>query len=199
MADDCCKLVGNFFNETELNFDTYGCFISVNININTEYTDYECSTMVGGATTGTINLSGYAGTAIYRGCPGRAGVQVLWLRKYDCENDVLHFIFSGAGRSFMSVDSITGLTLAKTFPKKTRVTSASSQSGPSSLYSDYLQTEGIGMSYTAGPITFDTGNGATCTLPNMGVGEGSYYLQNFSIEMVPGSVPVANYTFAYNS
>ena len=197
-TDDCCKLVGNFINDTGFNFDPSGCFISVNNNINTEYSNTECDDMIGGFTSGSLNLSGYAGAEIYTGCPGRAGVQVLWLRKYDCTNDILHFIYAGEGRSFMSLDSITGITLSKSYDKQTRVISASSQSGPSSLYSDTLQTEGIGMRYTKGPITFNTNTEANCTLSNMGLGVSDYYLQNFNIEMVPGSIPVANYTFAYN-
>ena len=53
------------------------------------------------------------------------------------------------------------------------------------------------MIYSVGPISFDTSSEAGCTLGNMGMGTGDYYLQNFRVELVPGAIPVANYTFAY--
>ena len=196
MASDCCKFVGNFFNQTSFTFPE-GCFTSVSNNINTEYADFECNDLIGGYTVGSLTLTAYAGVEIFKGCPGRAGVQVLWLRKYDCSNDKLHFIYAGEGRSFMSDNASSYVSLNKTFSKNTKMISASSQSGPFSLFSEIEQVEGLGMKYTKGPITFDTATSNGCSLPNMGIGTGSYFLQNFSIELVPGSIPVANYSFAY--
>lgn len=199
MADSCCKLVGNFFNDTGFTFDSLaGCFISVNNNINTEYTDYGCDEMLGGYSVGSLNLSGYADNKAYVGCPGQASCQILWIRKYDCEQDRLHFIFAGQGRSSVSGDADTLVTLNKEFPNKTRIINASSQSGPTSIYTDMEQTEGLGMTYNKGPISFDSSYEAGCTLNNLGIGTSDYYLQNFRIDLVPGSIPVANYTFAYN-
>lgn len=198
MASKCCLLVGNFFDDTDFTFDSLGgCFISVNNNINTEYNDFSCTSMLGGYRTGSLNLAGYASTDIYSGCPGSAAVQILWLRKYDCENDELHFIFSGEGRSHVSGNADVWATLNNEYPEKTRMLSASSQSGPSSIFTDIEQTEGLGMTYSKGPISFDTSGEEGVTLPNLGMGLGDYYLQNFRLELVPGSVPIANYTFAY--
>jgi len=194
----CCNLVGNFLSETGLQLPG-GCFISVNTNINTEYSDQGCDSMLGGYTVGSMNLSAYVSTEVYTGCGGRAGAQVIWIRKYDCELDLLHFIFAGEGRSFLS-DDISGfgtISLNNTYPNRTRSLSASAQSGPTSFYTDVIQIEGKGMAYSGGPISFDTSNQAGCTLANMGLGVSDYYLQNFSIELVPGAIPVANYTFAY--
>ena len=89
--------------------------------------------------------------------------------------------------------------MTQEYSKKSQIISASSQSGPQAMYTDIEQTEGVGMSYSKGPITFDTSSEATCTLDNMGVGTSDYYLQNFNIELVPGQIPVANYTFAYSA
>jgi len=198
MASSCCKLVGNFYDETTFDFSQFGgCFISVNNDINTEYNDYSCEDMLGGYSVGSLNLAGYAGTDAYIGCPGSASVQVLWLRKYDCENDKLYFIYAGEGRSSVSGDAEKYVSLNKEFPNKTSIISASSQSGPNSIFIDIEQTEGIGMAYNVGPISFDTSSEAGCTLDNMGMGTSAYYLQNFRVELVPGSIPVANYTFAY--
>jgi len=197
---DCCKLVGNFNSATSFSLPL-GCFISVNNNINTEFTDHQCSDLIGGATVGSLNLSGYASTQVHIGCPGRAGVQVLWLRKYDCATDTVYFIYTGQGRSFMSGefdDFSISLNKTASTGKETRILSASSQSGPTGLISDIIQAEGIGMTYGSGPIAFNTETGSGSTLSNMGIGTGSYYLQNFNIELSPGAIPVANYTFAYN-
>ena len=76
--------------------------------------------------------------------------------------------------------------------------SASSQSGPSAQYSDVVQTEGVGMDYFGGPINFNTDNSIGVVVNNMGIGTGNYYLQNFRLELVPGGIPVASYTFSYN-
>jgi len=196
MADNCCKFVGEFFNQTSFTFPA-GCFTSVSNNINTEYADFECTEMLGGFTLGSLTLTAYAGTDIFKGCPGRANVQVLWLRKYDCSNDALHFIYAGEGRSSMSYNASDYVSLNRTYNKNTRMISASSQSGPTALFTDIEQIEGLGMQYNKGPISFDTSTSAGCTLPNMGIGISSYFLQSFSIELVPGSIPVANYAFAY--
>lgn len=200
MAGKCCNLVGNFF-DTGFNFPGNGCFISVNNNINTDFgSNYGCDNLdISGQTTGSLNLAGYAGNEVYYGCPGRAGVQILWTRKYDCSEDYVHFVFSGGGRSFKYGDVDDYLSLKIEYSKTTRILNASSQSGPQSMYTDIEQVEGIGMAYTKGPITFDTAGEATCTLTNMGVGTSDYYLQNFNIEFVPGAIPVANYTFAYSA
>lgn len=195
MSSGCCKLVGNFLVETGLSLP--GCVISVQNNVNTEYNDYGCSYLVGGSRSGTINISAYSNMGIHVGCPSRAGTQVIWLKKYSCELDETFFIFSGQGRSFKTSDA-TGVYLIKTAVGGSTVSvSASSQSGPSSLYNYSVQEEGLGMSYSGGPINFDTSTESGCTSPNMGIGSSSYYLQNFQIEYVPGSIPVASYVFNY--
>ena len=194
---DCCKLVGNFLEDTGMVLP--GCIISVSNNINTDYSNaYVCNSLDGGATIGSLNISGYVDTGVYQGCQGSAGVQILWNRKYDGEVNTTYFIYNGPGRSFEPEDGAPGVTLIHVFNNSSRIMSASSQSGPSSQYSDVLQTEGVGMDYSGGPINFNTDGSVGCTVGNMGIGTGDYYLQNFRIELVPGSIPVASYTFSYN-
>jgi len=198
MASDCCHLVGNFFNDTAFNIPG-GCIISVNNTINTEFSDNSCGYMSEGPRIGTLNISGYADNTIYTGCPARAGVQVLWMRKYICEEDTTFFIYLGPGRSFMQDHASGYVSLGSESSSKTITVSASSQSGPASMFSINEQTEGLGMSYAKGPISFSTDSENGCVLSNMGVGTGNYYLQTFNIELVPGSIPIASYTFAYNA
>lgn len=193
----CCHLVGNFFEDTSFNFSD--CIVSVNNTVNTELNDYGCGNITEGPRIGTLNISGYVDTNIYTGCPARAGVQVLWMRKYRCDIDSTHFIFLGAGRSFMHEAASGYVNLIKEASSTTNTVSASSQSGPAALFSINVQKEGVGMSYSKGPITFNTSTESGCTLGNLGVGIGSYYLQTFNIELVPGAIPIASYTFAYNA
>lgn len=196
-SSGCCQLVGDFF--THAPFSLPGCIISVNNNINTEYNDYGCGGLTGGPRIGTLNISGYTDKGIHQGCPGRAGVQVLWSRKYSCDEDLTYFIFLGAGRSFIQ-DGASGLaSIGSAAGDTTTSISASAQSGPAALFSMNEQIEGIGMSYSSGPISFDTSSEGGCTLTNMGLGTGDYYLQTFNVECVPGSIPIASYTFAYNA
>jgi len=197
MSEVCCNLVGNF-DDVGFNLPG-GCFISVNNNINTEYGNFQCDNLdTSGYTVGSLNLSAYIDPPdVYSGCGGRAGVQILWLRKYNCSIDRLHFIYAGEGRSFRSTGAENFVTLNTEFTKRTKIINASSQSGPGALYTDNEQIEGLGMTFSKGPITFDTSSSEGCTLANMGIGTGSYYLQNFNMELVPGSIPVVNYTFAY--
>lgn len=192
MSDDgCCNLAGNF---SGLNLPP-GCIISVNNNISADVPPLACGEGTKGRVIGTLNISGYAG-GIYRGCGGRASAEILWLRKYDCELDTTHFIFLGPGRSSSSADS-PGISIMNVVATS-ELLSASSQSGPASIYTKISQKEGFGMAYSGEPISFDTSNHASCMYSNMGPGTGSYHLQNFNIEFVPGSTPVANYTFVYN-
>lgn len=196
--ESCCHLVGNFFEDSSFVFS--GCIISANNTVNTDINDYSCvDGLVQGPRIGTLNLSGYSGTEIYTGCPARAGVQVLWMRKFRCDINETHFIFLGPGRSFMQEAASTYVSLVQEVAGVTETVVASSQSGPAALFTIANQKEGLGMIYTKGPIAFSTETESGVTLNNMGVGNGPYYLQNFNIELVPGSIPVASYTFAYNA
>lgn len=193
MATDCCNLVGNF---TVPGFLSDNCIISINSDINSESSDFGCSELKEGYRVGSLNVSAYANTEVYSGCKGRAGVQVLWIRKYDCVNNKLHFIFSGEGRSFKTSSlNIGSISLNKGFSTATKMVNASAQSGPGSLYTLAEQDEGIGMNYIGDPIAFNTSSDTDCKVSDE---DREYYLQNFNIEFIPGAIPVANYTFAFS-
>lgn len=192
MADNCCYLVG------ELDLDiSDGCIISINMGCSTE-TNFACGETEEGPTIGTISITGYATSVLHKGCPGRAGVNINWIRKYDCENDTVYFLFAGQGQSYGTSNVANGslvrvLNQANT---KCKTLNANASSGPSSLYTNEIQVTGYGLSYSGDPISFTTSEqGVTKSL-------GSdlpspLYLQNFSIEFTPGSLPVANYSFVY--
>lgn len=192
-----CLVVGNFNAGSGLTLPT-GCFISANNTVNTELENYFCAIPLGGATVGTLNLSAYQTTAEISKVNQRASVTVPWLRKYDCENDKVYFIYVGEGRS-SNADAL-GVKLNKTVTgATTQLLSASSQSGPSTIYTKIKQLEGFGMSYTGGPINFDTSAETSCKFSNMGYGTGSYYLQTFYLEAAIGATPIVTYTFVYQA
>ncbi|MHA1833660.1 MAG: hypothetical protein ACTSV7_06675 [Candidatus Baldrarchaeia archaeon] len=191
MANNCCNLVGN------LPIDIAGCIISVNMNSSTESSKVCDATLVIGPTIGNVSIVGYATDLIHYACPGRASVTIPWIRKWDCENDETHFIFSGQGRSSISGD-VAGLAfIGESLEKSYRVVSASSQGGPSSLYTDDCQHDGYGLTYNGNPFDFTTSEESDVVFSNFGVGDGDMYLQSFSLDCTPGAIPTASYSFMF--
>jgi len=196
MAENCCKIVGN------LTIDGIdGCITSVNVSSRSEILRECGGEILIGPTTGTVSITGYAVTStendsgIHTGCPGRAGVSIPWVRRYDCDQDILYLIAGGQGSSFIAGDIENSATLniatGRSFPS----ISASSTSGPATVYMETFQEEGYGLNYTGGPIAFDTRE--ELIINNFGVGEGPLYLQNFSVEFNPGEIPTASYSFLF--
>jgi len=190
MADACCKLVGNFPIPSEL---ADKCIVSVSINTSTDSQLIEDCVIVG-PTVVTISISGYASTTLHVGCPGKAGVQIPWIRKFDCDvpGGEVHFVPSGQGKSFIYGD-IQNLAYLKNEFGTIRVISASSSSGPAAIYTDEEQREGYGLVFNGDPITIDTEDDNI--YPDYFDTGAQYHLQNFSLEATPGQYPMASYSF----
>lgn len=191
MAEGCCQLVG------DLNLGlSGGCLISVNTNCSTEGI-IACGDdqPLQGPTTGTVSITAYANNSIWIGCPAKAGLSVPYVRKYDCDLDIVYFISSGQGQSFTSGDT-QGLATVK-FVLDTCVSmSASSASGPTSTYMEVEQTNGYGLSYNGGPISIDT----TPTMEPSSLGgafPSELYLQSFSFDAQPGQIPTVTYSYVH--
>ncbi len=191
---DCCYLTSNFYISDDL-----GCIISVSVSTSTETSKIGDCVIVG-PTIGTVALSGYASDTYHVGCPGRASVQLSWIRKYDCDNDVVYFIFSGEGKSQIAGD-VGGLA---TFNPNTKVAtnisiSASSTAGPS-LYTHMEQEEGYGLKYSGNPIVFNTAVESDLNFDanKIGAPYPDCHLQNFSLECTPGQIPVASYSYVFS-
>jgi hypothetical protein len=192
-SEGCCQLVGNLqlsgFN---------GCVTSINVSANTEI-NTQCASPRTGPTVGNVSLTGYASSTVYVGCPSQAGVSVNWIRRYDCENDIVYFIHSGQGSSFIS-GPLTGITYVsmnqstgRTYP----VISANSSSGPTSLYLETNREDGYGLSYSGDLFNFNTASENDLIISNFGVGSGDMYLQNFSLSASPGTYPTVSYSFLF--
>jgi hypothetical protein len=192
MAETCCQLVG------DLNLGLDGCVISVNMSTTTEVVTACGDQALEGPTIGSVNLSAYADNNVWIGCPSRAGVNTQFIRKYDCENDKIYFIFAGRGQSFYTGEADRFVTLDQVLNNNNESISASSSSGPSSLYMRTTQVNGYGMSYAGAPISFDTSaEGTEISLGGIFSGN-TYYLQSFSFEAQPGQLPIVSYSLVYS-
>jgi hypothetical protein len=184
MASECCNLVGNF----DLNLS--GCIVSVSTNSFTEFIG--CGDVpVEGPSMTTINFSGYASLSMWKGCPGRAGVSIPYVRKYDCENDKVYLIFNGLGQSYCSGDADKFSKITNVASKKAISVNANASSGPTGIYEKTTTQTGYGLSYSGSPVSFVTSKGGTFISLN---DELSGYLQNFTFEVRPGEIPVASYS-----
>lgn len=190
---DCCNLVGN------LDLGLNGCIISVSTSCSTEIV-LACAEdePLEGPTIGNINITAYADSVLWRGCPGKAGVSIPYVRKYDCENDLLYFIWSGQGQSFMTSEASRYVSLVKTLGTTCTSYSASSTGGPTSLYMLSTQINGYGLSFNGNPISFTTSpNGTSMSLGSL-AGGNTCYLQSFSFDGQPGQLPTVSYSFVYS-
>lgn len=183
----CCQLVGNL----QLGID--GCIISVSTSSSSEVAAVCGDEPLEGPVTHSVSITGYASNELWRGCPGKAGVNISYIRKYDCVNNVLYFIFAGQGQSFVS-GNVGGLaSLYKSFSSVSSF-SANSSSGPASIYMEIEQTNGYGLRYSGGPISFSTSElGSPIDLGSALGGE--HYLQSFNFDAQSGQLPIASYTF----
>lgn len=193
---DCCKLVSSL--------DVIGCSISISVNSATEITK-ECDNIIlTGATTGTVNLNSYTGDGLYTGCSQSASLSIPWIRKYDCDNDIVYFINSGKGSATIIGDP-PNVSLLSAAIVSYPALSASVGGGPSSIYSLQTQQNGYGLSYSGGPISFNSGTKSTLqigfsTIVSEGIPSGAsdLYLQSFSLNYTTGELPTVNYSFAFS-
>lgn len=191
MADElCCQLVGTFPG-----LDTNKCLISINSRINTEVSKIEGNLIIG-PTTGVVSINTYISNEAHIGCPGRINVNIPWLRKYDCDRNIVYFLFQGQGQSSISGD-INDLATLNMEAVEYRTINASASSGPASIYEDSIQKDGYGLYYEGDPWAFNTNNSEDLIID---VGLSNYsnlHLQSFSATFQPGELPTATYELVY--
>jgi len=197
MAIDCCCMAGDF----SVNLD--GCLISLSTSSKTQFSQL-CSdnTAIIGPVVGTLSITAYAADTIYKGCPAGAGVSMPWLVKYDCDNDRLYYLFGGEGSSYTTGD-VTTATKHVTAAARYKSISASAGSGPATPCTVACREEGYGLTYIGGPISFSTSSSqelsfsSSYIISDLGAEDSVMYLQSFSVEYTPGSIPVASYSFLF--
>jgi hypothetical protein len=193
MGVECCNLVGNF------PIGSLEGIISVSSKGGTEMTKIG-GNILHGPTTGTISISAYASKTVHDGCAGKAGVSLNWIKKYDCDNDDVYFIFAGEGKSYITGDVGSLITLR--YPTEVvtyEIINASASSGPASVYQKENQTDSYGLEYTGGPWSFITSSDGEVVIDllELSAGYDSIYLQSFSLTTSPNQVPTVSYEFVY--
>lgn len=139
-----------------------------------------------GPSTHSVNISGYAMNSLWLGESGKAGVNIPFIRKYDCASGKVYLIFAGAGQAYVSGSISSLATLVKSFSSSTFISANAS----SLVYTKGTQTSGYGLDYSGGPISFNSRNVVSINI--MG---GEHFLQNFSVEAQCGQLPIATYSF----
>jgi hypothetical protein len=146
-----------------------------------------------GPATHSVNITGYASNAVWNLGPAKAGVNISFIRKYGCDSNEAYLIFAGQGQSYEAGPIGSLASVNKAFSTSSYL-SANASSGPSSVYLSGTQTAGYGLSYSGGPFSFDTANGAVI-ISLGGMLGGNHYLQSFSVDAQCGQLPVATYSF----
>jgi hypothetical protein len=189
MADStCCKLVGAFPGLDR-------CLISISSRINTEVSKV-AGNLVIGPTIGVVSISAYINNNTHIGCPGRINVSIPWLRKYNCDKDIIYFLYQGEGQASIAGD-VEELGFLNLPAVSYRTINASASSGPASIYEDEIQNDGYGLRYIGDPWSFNTNNSNSLTIDTGIADYGSLNLQSFSAQFQPGQLPTANYEFVY--
>lgn len=192
MADDCCLLVGNL----QLGLD--GCITSFSDSCTTEIGATCGDVPLAGPTTGTVNFTAFGDDEVWIGCPSSASVSINYIKKFDCDLDKTYFIFSGAGQASYNGEADRYVTITNVLNSSCESISADSSSGPASIYTRSRQVTGSGMTYNGGPIRFTTSStGTKFTFSNSVLTAGEYYLTSFNLNLQPGSLPTATYSFVY--
>ena len=181
-----CKLAGTLALTPNL-------IVSINVSANADVS-YLDGQLITGPTIGTVNIVGYADTNIYVGEMGRAGVSIEWARKYDCDNDIVYLLFSGA-KGYITGGASAYASLVESVASVNSI-NASVASGPSVPYDDSNISIGMGLNYNGSPVSISVSNTGPPSVVSIG-GMSDLYLQNFSLECNPGQVPMANYSFVF--
>jgi len=223
MAIDCCRLVSG------LQLNVNGCVVSINMNSSTEIIK-ECeSEDVGvtgeiliGATKGSMSINTFVkeytdapdSTIIFTECSTSANLSIPWMTRYDCDsgNDYTQYINTGQGAATIIGEPPYVVLLNSVVTAYPNLT-ANSSSGPATIYSLQPQIDGYGLSYTGGPIDFNSSDEATLKislgdiiptniLTELGfpaeLGNTTMYLQSFNVNYTPGEIPTANYSYAFS-
>lgn len=197
MAVDCCCLTGNF----EINLD--GCIISLNTSSKAQFTQLCDTDVIIGPVVGNLSMTAYASNQLHRGCPASAGVSIPWLSKFDCDNDVIYYVFGGEGTSFTTGEVSSYASKNYSANVSYYSVSANAGAGPATFCQQVCREEGYGLTYDGDPISFNTSTESTMIitagsiLSGLGAVGDNIYLQSFNLDLAPGNLPVVTYNFLF--
>ena len=183
-----CKIVGN------LNLSSIGfCITSISVSSNTEISKIG-DEIIQGPTIGTLNLGGYAKLKMYGGVGGSANTSINYIQKYDCDNDIMYLLFAGGGESSVSGDVDGMATILHAINVSHKNMDASTVNGPTEVYFENTTNIGYGLRYSGGPLSFSTESPVSISSGDWGTA----YLQSFSLNCTPGTLPTCDYSFIFS-
>lgn len=190
-----CNLVGL------LSTGGYSGIISASINGSTTVEVAEDGLVLLGPTINTLSISAYPfspGGDWFLGatCPSSAQIQLQWVQKYDCYNDITYFIPKTGAKASITGGPINGVSLSCNPNVVTDSFEASASSGPTTFYITNERHDGFNLIYSGDPISVSSAS----TLPyNITLGTHSYvcYLQSFSLSINPPQPSTVSYSFVF--
>lgn len=168
-----------------------GCYTSINTSVSTESLSV-CGKLneFAGAALQTVSITGYASEEPHKGCPASAGVSTTITRKYDCDSNTMIFLCDGHGSAY-EMGNTNGLVSIGPPSITSIATSMTVLDSSSFCCGDVVLTSGYGLNYSGKPISLSIPDDENeCIM----VSEGKFYLQSFSLSMIPGQIPTASYT-----
>jgi hypothetical protein len=181
----------------------YSGIISASINGSTTVEVAEDGLVLLGPTINTLSISAYpfsSGGDWFLGasCPSSAQVQIPWVQKYDCYNDIVYFIPKTGAKASITGNSLNGVDLACDPNVVTASFEASATNGPTTVYITNDRRDGFNLRYTGSPIPVESAS----SLPyNITLGTHSYtcYLQSFNISVAPPQPATCSYSFVFTN
>lgn len=197
MATCSCNLVG-------LLSTSYSGIISASINGGTNVEVAEDGLVLLGPTVNTLSISAYPFTPggdwfLGARCPSSAQAQIEWIQKYDCYNQITHFIAKSGGKASISGGPIDGLSLGCDPDVVTSSFDASASSGPTTPYISVQRRDGFNLIYTGRPIAIQSGSPRPYNITLGTAGTIRAYLQSFSLTVTPPSPATVSYSFVFTN
>lgn len=167
-------------------------FIAVSLRANTQILITTERLVLVGASVGELSITAYSAYENFS-CPGKASVNYEWMQRYDCINDIMHFIPKGGDRSYFEGELTNDISMTSVVSYQSF--SASAASGPHTPYLMTTHYDGYDFSYNGDPIEVNgrwTGAGAVENLLPVG---SEVYLTSFTWEQTPPNWPTVSYSF----
>lgn len=182
----------------------YSGIVSASINGGTNVEVAEDGLVLLGPTVNTLSITAYPflpGGDWFLGasCPSSAQAQIDWIQKYDCYNQITHFITKAGGKASISGGPIDGVSLECDPNVITNSFDASASSGPTTSYLSVQRKDGFNLIYTGRPIAIQSGSPRPYTITLGTVGTISAYLQSFSLTITPPSPATVSYSFVFTN
>jgi hypothetical protein len=177
----------------------YAGITSASLNGGTEVTISDDGTVLIGATINNLSITAWAyvpGSDRFLGatCNASANAEIRWMTKYDCVNDVTHFVPLSGGKASIVGGPINGISLSCDPGIVSKSFNASVGQGPTTPYSTENRRDGFNLIYSGTPIQVESGSPRSYGI-NLGPVSVTAYLQSFSLTINPPSPATVNYSF----